>query len=104
MLTARVRTYYKGSMTSNARTKRSRAPAAPAAPIRSERRAALTPIEAWYLHCRALLAAHLRYAPSIPEIATYCGRTTTPVYLALLRCEAKGHLKRNERGTFEAVA
>lgn len=69
-------------------------PAPPAPPKPHE---ALTATERWYLECLKILSAHLKRPPSLPELATYCKRTVTPTYLALLSCERKGHARRDRQ-------
>jgi len=39
----------------------------------------------------------------IHELASYCGRTPSPVYGALVSLEAKGYVFRNQTRQFEVV-
>lgn len=53
-----------------------------------------TPTEAWYLDNLATWIAHYKRLPTIVELADYCNRTITPVWLALVSLEKKGHTER----------
>lgn len=66
-------------------------------------RVALTVTERWYVDCLAALSKHLRRSASLPELATYVNRAVTPCYVALLRAEKKGYVRRNKTRQFVVV-
>lgn len=63
-----------------------------------------TAIELWYLDCLRILTKHYKRPPSLPELATYCKRSTWPTYAAMISLEAKGVVRRNDDRRFVEVS
>jgi DNA-binding GntR family transcriptional regulator len=53
-----------------------------------------SPVERWYYDAMIRWATARKEWPTVQQLATYTKRSTTPVYRALVRLEAKGYLVR----------
>lgn len=63
----------------------------------------MTPTEAWYLTCLRMWTDHYGRPPTIVELAGYCDRSHTPVWLAMRSLVAKGHVMQNADEKYVAV-
>lgn len=63
----------------------------------------LTTMEAWYLECLRLLSKHLKRAPKVHELASYCGRTKSPVFDAMVALRHKGYVAQDADKRFVVV-
>jgi hypothetical protein len=82
--------YYTFGMTSNP----GRETKTPLPPPPPRERLPITPLEAWYRQCLAIMTAHLKRPPSIYELAAWIGKSRTSVYAALCSLEHKGAVRR----------
>jgi hypothetical protein len=81
------------------------APVAPKAPTdQPVNQRPPTPMERWYLECLQILAKHYRRPPTLQEIAHYCNRTHSPVWLAMRSLVAKGYVRQIPKSKrYEAI-
>lgn len=63
--------------------------------------------EAWYLQCLKILCEWRKSQnmdhPTIQDLATYCGRTNSPVWKALVSLTNKGFARRTPEGKYHAL-
>jgi DNA-binding IclR family transcriptional regulator len=64
---------------------------------------ALTAMEQWYLTCLDTLSKHLKRAPTVHELAAYCGRSKSPVFDAMQSLKHKRRVRQNKQKRFEVV-
>lgn len=76
-------------------------PALPSPPPRPVRPATAT--ELWYLECLKILTKFLGTVPSVSELARYCGRSDTPVWIAMRSLENKGHVRKSDDRGYEVI-
>lgn len=79
-------------------SRRAKIPKKPPQPARAL--VALSPTERWYVDCLLKLSTHMKRPVTLPELASWLGKAVTPCYVALLRAERKGYLRRNKTRQF----
>ena len=70
---------------------------------RVKKRPPITELEKWYLSGLMEAEKHLERPPSLLELGVRIGRSTTPVYRALIKLESLGYCKRDHERRFMAI-
>ncbi len=60
-------------------------------------------MEEWYLTCLDTLSRHLKRAPTVHELASYCNKTKSPVFDAMQSLKHKQRVTQDENRRFVVV-